>query len=75
MVSNGAYVLTEHVINERLVRERNPMYWDNDNTILDKVVVLVIPDENQGLTRYLAGELDQGPVPAGQFKKVKSRIS
>jgi len=72
MVSNGAYVLTEHVINERLVRERNPMYWDNDNTILDKVVVLVIPDENQGLTRYLAGELDQGPVPAGQFKKLKA---
>ena len=48
------------------------MYWDNDNTILDKVVVLVISDENQGLTRYLAGELDQGPVPAGQFKKLKA---
>jgi oligopeptide transport system substrate-binding protein len=55
MVSNGAYVLTEHVINERLVRERNAMYWDNENTILEKVTVLVIPDENQGLTRYLAG--------------------
>jgi len=73
MVSNGAYVLTEHVINERLVRERNPMYWDNENTILEKVIVLVIPDENQGLTRYLAGELDQGPVPAGQYKKLKAQ--
>ena len=72
MVSNGAYVLTEHVINERLVRERNPMYWNNDDTILEKVVALVIPDENQGLTRYMAGELDKGPVPTGQFKKLKA---
>ena len=28
IVSNGAYVLTEHIPNERSVRERNPMYWD-----------------------------------------------
>ena len=72
MVSNGAYVLTEHVINERLVRERNTKYWNNEDTILEKVVALVIPDENQGLTRYLAGELDKGPVPSGQFKKLKA---
>ncbi len=73
MVSNGAYVLTEHVINERLVRQRNPQYWNNKKTIIDKVVALVIPDENQGLTRYLAGELDMGPVPAGQFKRLKKK--
>ena len=72
MVSNGAYVLTEHVINERLVRERNPKYWNNDDTILEKVVALVIPDENQGLIRYQARELDKGPVPSGQFKKLQA---
>ncbi len=71
MVSNGAYVLTEHVINERLARERNPMYWNNEATILEKVVALVIPDEDQGLIRYQAGELDKGPVPSGQFKKLQ----
>ena len=71
MVSNGAYVLTEHVINERLVRERNSKYWNNSDTILEKVVALVIPDEDQGLIRYQAGELDKGPVPSGQFKKLK----
>ena len=71
MVSNGAYVLTEHVINERLVRERNPMYWNNGDTILEKVVALVIPDENLGFLRYLAGELDRGPVPPGRFTQLK----
>jgi len=70
MVSNGAYVLTEHVPQEKLVRERNEMYWDNDNTIIEKVTSLVINDENVALTRYLAGELDRTDVPAGQFPRL-----
>ena len=71
MVSNGAYVLTEHIPNERSVRERNTTYWNNDATILDKVVALVINDENTDLTRYLAGELDKGTVPSGQYLRLK----
>ena len=71
IVSNGAYVLTEHIPNERAVRERNTMYWNNDATILDKVVTLVINDENVDLTRYLAGELDMGTVPSGQYLRLK----
>jgi oligopeptide transport system substrate-binding protein len=70
IVSNGAYVLTEHLPNERSVRERNAMYWDNDSTIIDKTVALVINDENVALTRYLSGELDRTEVPAGQFPRL-----
>ncbi len=70
IVSNGAYVLTEHIPAERSVRERNPMYWDNENTIIEKVVALVINDENQALTRYLAGEIDRTEVPAGQYPRL-----
>ena len=71
MVSNGAYVLAEHVPNEKSVRVRNEMYWDNENTIIEEVTSLVINDENAALTRYLAGELDQTDVPAGQFPRLK----
>lgn len=71
IVSNGAYILTEHLPNERSVRERNPMYWDNENTTIDKTVALVINDENVALTRYLAGELDRTEVPAGQFPRLQ----
>ena len=71
LVGNGAFVLTEHVINERLVRERNEQYWDNGNNMMDKVVTLVINDENQALNRYDAGELDKTDVPAGQFPRLK----
>ena len=70
IVSNGAYVLTEHLPNERSVRERNEMYWDNENTVIDKTIALVINDENVALTRYLAGELDRTEVPAGQYPKL-----
>lgn len=72
IVSNGAYVLTEHVPAERSVRERNANYWDNEHTIIDKTVALVINDENVALTRFLAGELDRTEVPAGQFPKMKA---
>ena len=71
IVSNGAYILTEHLPNERSVRERNELYWDNDNTTIDKTVALVINDENVALTRFLAGELDRTEVPAGQFPRLQ----
>ncbi|UWP98974.1 peptide ABC transporter substrate-binding protein [Aliiroseovarius crassostreae] len=71
IVVNGAYKLTEHVANERSVRERNEMYWDNENTIIDKTVALVINDENVALTRYMAGELDRTEIPAGQYPSLK----
>ncbi|MCG7628898.1 peptide ABC transporter substrate-binding protein [Epibacterium sp. MM17-32] len=74
MVSNGAYVLTEHVLKERSVRERNPMYWDNDKTVIDKVVTLNIGDEAQGLTRYRAGEVDKTEIPAGQYPTLKEEF-
>ncbi|MCZ4271820.1 peptide ABC transporter substrate-binding protein [Maritalea porphyrae] len=71
MVSNGAYKLTEWVLKERTVRERNPMYWNNEATIIDRVETQVINDENVAFTRYLAGELDTTAVPSGQFIRLK----
>ncbi|MEP4548404.1 MAG: peptide ABC transporter substrate-binding protein [Saccharospirillum sp.] len=74
LVGNGAFVLTEHVVNERLVRERNERYWDNENNLMDRVVTLVINDENQALNRYDAGELDKTDVPAGQYPRLESEL-
>ncbi len=71
IVSNGAYVLKEHIPNERSVRVRNPLYWNDKETVINKVVALVINDENVALTRYLAGELDRTEVPTGQYPRLK----
>ena len=72
IVGNGAYVLTEHIPNETATRERNAMYWNNDATIIDKVVTLVINDENTDFTRWEAGETDKGAVPSGQYPRLKA---
>jgi len=74
MVSNGAYKLTEHVVNERVEMVRNDQYWNNDATIIEKIVTIVVPDENQGLIRWKAGEFDRGPVPSGQFISLKQEF-
>lgn len=67
LVGNGAYSLAEHVPNERLVVERNPGYWDNDNTVIESATYLVINDENVALTRWRADEIDRTEVPTGQY--------
>ena len=75
IVSNGAFKLTELVLNEYHTREKNEMYWDADNVILDKVTGVVINDVNTALTRYKAGELDHlEPLPPGQFPVLKAEL-
>lgn len=74
IVSNGAYVLTEHVLKERSTRERNQHYWNDSETQLSKVVTLIIGDENQALNRYRAGELDRTDIPVGQYPTLKEQF-
>ena len=75
MVSNGAYVLEELVLNEYHTRVKNPMYWDADNVIIEKVTGLVINDSNQALTRYRAGELDHlDDLPPGQYPTLREEL-
>lgn len=68
IVSNGAYKLTELVLNEFHTREKSDTYWDADNVIMEKVTGIIINDVNTALTRYKAGELDHlEPLPPGQY--------
>ncbi len=72
LVGNGAYVLKEHILGEKVVMEPNPMYWDNEHTVLQKVTALTINDQDAALTRYLAGELDRVDIPAGRYPQMKA---
>ena len=71
LVGNGAYVLQESEMGQKLVLGRNDKYWGNAQTVINKVTFNIINDDNQALTRYLAGELDLGPVPGGQYLRLK----
>ncbi len=74
IVGNGAYILTENTPGERVVAKRNSNYWDDANTVLEEVQWLTINDENQALTRWRAGEVDQTDVPAGQYPALKAEL-
>jgi len=74
IVSNGSYILAENSPGERVVVKRNPNYWNDAKTVINEVQFLTINDENQGLTRWRAGEVDQTDVPAGQYPALEAEL-
>ncbi|AVJ17935.1 oligopeptide ABC transporter substrate-binding protein OppA [Serratia rhizosphaerae] len=72
-VSNGAYKLKNWVVNERIVLERNPEYWNDAKTIINKVTFLPISSEVTDVNRYRTGEIDMtyNNMPIELFQKLK----
>lgn len=71
-VGNGAYVVDNWVVNERLVLKRNEKYWDNDKTVLNKVTFLPIENQVAEMNRFLAGEIDSTyEIPNEHFRRLK----
>lgn len=72
MVSNGAYKLQNWVINERLEMVRNPNYWDNKDTVINKVTYIPFESQTAAMNRYLTGEVDiTSDVPVAMVDKLK----
>lgn len=74
LVGNGAYLLKEHIVGEKVVMEKSPTYWDAANVIMSPITALTVNDENAALTRYQAGELDRTTVPAGQYPRLSKEF-
>jgi oligopeptide transport system substrate-binding protein len=75
LVTSGAYKLSRWVVNERIVAERNPRYWDNADTVINKVTYLPISSEAADVNRYKAGEIDiVYTVPINQFAQLKKTM-
>lgn len=74
-VSSGAYTLSQWVVNERIVTVRNPRYWDDQHTVINKVTWLPISSEAADVNRYKAGEIDiVYTVPVNQFAQLKKTM-
>lgn len=58
IVTNGAYKLVKWVPNEYVEVERNSNYWNNSQTVINKVTYLGLNSQNAELLRYQAGEID-----------------
>lgn len=72
-VGNGAYVIDNWVVNEKVTLKRNPLYWDNKNTIIDQAIFLPINSETSDINRYRSGEIDitNSAIPPVLYKKMK----
>jgi len=74
LVSNGAYQLSEAVVQSHITLSRNPHYWDNAHTRIDKVRYSAIEDASSEFKRYRAGEVDWGSVPTADFAWAKANL-
>ena len=74
-VGNGAYKLKDWVVNERIVLERSPTYWNNKETVINKATFLPISSEVSDINRYRSGEIDitNSAIPPHLFAKMKKR--
>ncbi len=74
LVSNGAYVLKEWQVNNRIVIEKNPKYWDAANVQLTKVTYLPIEDGHADVKLYESGENEWVyQLPPGTYEKYKAQ--
>ncbi|UNU73207.1 ABC transporter substrate-binding protein [Moraxella nasovis] len=74
-VANGPYNLKDWQINERIVLERNPSYYDDANTTINEVVMLAVPESTTETSRYKAGEIDvTNSIPSDQFQQLKAEL-
>jgi len=75
LVSNGAYQLSMHVVNERVVLTRNTHYWDNKHTTLDTVTYVPLSDSNTAVHWYQANSLDvTESFPKNRYQSLKKLL-
>ncbi|WP_340616811.1 ABC transporter substrate-binding protein [Xenorhabdus entomophaga] len=74
-VGSGAFKLAEWKVNENVIGVRNPNYWDDKNTVINKVTYLALTSEKSDLNRYLAGEIDITlTIPLDSFASLKKTL-
>lgn len=74
LVGNGAYVLKDWQVNNRVVIEKNPQYWDAANVQLTKVTYLPIEDGYADVKLYESGENEWVyQLPPGTYEKYKAK--
>ena len=76
IVGTGPFFLDQYAPGERLVFKRNPYYWKKDAKgqalpRLDKVVMLIVPDPDTALLKFIDGELDVIGVRGRDYPMLK----
>lgn len=74
LVGNGAYVLQDWVVHSHIALVRNPQYWNDANTRIERVSFYASEESSAALKRYAADELDTTyEIPLVQAPAIRSR--
>ncbi|WP_153447201.1 peptide ABC transporter substrate-binding protein [Vibrio algicola] len=72
IVTSSAYILSDWVINEKVELVRNKAYWNDKDTVINKVTYLPISDVNAEYNRFRTGEMDiTSVVPLELYQTIK----
>jgi oligopeptide transport system substrate-binding protein len=75
LVSNGAYRLTEWVVNSHIRLEKNEHYHGKDDVQIEVVIYYNTEDRDAELRRYRAGELDYTyEIPTSQYRWIRENL-
>ncbi len=77
IVNNGAYVLEDWRINDRIRLRKNPYYWNAKKVALETIEVLPIEKDTVAFNFYASGladlSMDKGLVPPALLDDIKTR--
>ena len=77
IVGNGAYVLEEWRINDRIRLRKNPHYWNRENVALETVDILPISKDSVAFNFYASGladlVMDKGLAPIALMDQLRER--
>ena len=75
LISNGAYRLSEWVVNSHIRLDKNENYYAADDVAIETVYFYPIEDRESELRRYRAGELDYTfDIPNSQYEWIKANL-
>jgi oligopeptide transport system substrate-binding protein len=77
IITSGAYMLKEHVVNGYILVVKNPYYYDAKNVAIDQVKYLPYEDKNTTIPSYKSGGLDitWQSIPVDQYDEIKKQYS
>lgn len=73
LIGNGAYTLKEAMVNNKIIVEKNPLYWDSAAVHLTRVTYLPIESPNADLKMFQSGQTDWTLIlPPGSYAHLRA---
>lgn len=69
ILSNGPFILKEWVHSNKVVLEKNPGFWDQENYKLSQINFAIVSDENSRMNLIASGQVDIGAADKPEWIK------